>query len=218
MNILNYGTDSAKQDLLGIVDQLQDRRADGTAELGQVVLLRRALMAHESFRLEKRLGPDASRVQYLAARIDQHGAVATQLAVEEEIARVRTPRVDAQDAVVQGRMMSDDQRGLAGATVRLVDAQGKAVAGVDPVQTDASGYYVFVMNPQVAKMVTAAGPVSVAVGEDKPVVPEGAKPIVVASGSRVTVEAKLKLDVVHALSPNLRLNAAVAAAMADRQA
>ena len=216
MNILNEGAESAKQDLLGIVDQLQERRAEATAEFEQLVLARRALLALESRRLAKRLGPEASRVKHLAARLELYGEIANQLVVEEEIAHVRTPRVAAEDVVVQGRMMTEDQRGVAGATLQLVDAQGKPVAEVPPVETDDAGYYAFVMTPEVAKTVAAAGTVSVAVGLEKPVVPEGVKPIAVAPGTRVTVETRLNLDVVHALAPNLRLNSALAAAFAGR--
>lgn len=112
-----------------------------------------SLLQHEAKRLEKKLGKENLRVQQVKASLKQNQAIARDLEVELEIAKIRVPEVDPKDSLIHGRVVDDNRRGWSGLTVYLANSQGKIVRALGNAQTQESGYYALIVKAEVLKRV-----------------------------------------------------------------
>jgi hypothetical protein len=112
-----------------------------------------SLLQHEAKRLEKKLGTENLRVQQVKASLKQNQAIARDLEVELEIAKIRVPEVDPKDSLIHGRVVDDNRRGWSGLTVYLANSQGNIVRALGNAKTQESGYYALIVKAEVLKRV-----------------------------------------------------------------
>lgn len=187
----NDGTDTAKETLAQLFDLIQQQRVDSIDRVRDVSLSTRALFQAEAARLTRKAGADDPRVRRFTARATQGLDLVGALEAEAQIARVRSPIVDRVDALVQGRILDARGAGVAGAEVRVVDANGKDT-GVGVAKTDAAGYYAITVPAAVVEKLPAGQSLRIEVaGDQGRVIPEAGGAFVLAAGDRQLREVKL---------------------------
>ena len=192
MLINNPGSDDFEAASAELLDALQQQRSDllgGSIDIHVGIGL---LAGVEADRLAAKYGKDDARVLIMRDRSEAATARVDALAVEQEIAMVRTPAApSATGALIQGRVTDLMQRTAGMVTVQVVDEKGQAVAGIDPVDTDDAGYFAFELTPEMVKTV-AQSKLSVMVrAADVRLVPAAAEPIVVAAGATQVMDVSL---------------------------
>ncbi len=214
MLIINQGTHSAAADLQEFVDSTQSKRGENLGQSQQMLIAARALLTQEALRLKGLTGAKTERVQQLENRIAQQLQVIRVLGVEKEIAAIRTPLIDDSDTVIQGRLTNLWHDAVAGVQLQLVDAKFVPLKEVAAAQTDAGGYYAFVITSDVVTRLLTLGDVSIALLEQgKPVPLRDAKPFSLSPGTRTTLETYLTSDDIQRLSNGkMPLNLALVAA------
>jgi hypothetical protein len=173
MKLINRGAESAKNDTQEIVESLQAERSAMLGQVRDLQLAVRLLLQAETQRLAQK-GRDDPRVAALAL---QQTTLRDRIAVldtELEVAAIRTPTVTRTDTLIHGRIADDAHRAAGKLTVELLHADGRGVEGVPPVQTDAAGYYAFVLDPNATANLPAGEKLSVAVRSGENTVVPGA--------------------------------------------
>ena len=207
MPILNQGNDSFENDLKELYEMLQQQRSALLDAVLDVQVGARLLMTLEAGRLEQQHGADDPRVTGLRERADTILARANVLAVEREIAGVRAPPTVKTGALVQGRVTDHQCRAAGRVSVRLVAENGTPVAGIEPVEADDAGFYMFVLKPETVTAIGAETKVTVALRDgEKDVVPAAAKPFTIAPDVSVVQEVTLsssELVQLHLRLPDL---------------
>lgn len=189
--IVNQGHDTYKNDLQDWMETLEQTHAGLVMELAQVQLAQRAMLQFEA----ERLGAGHPRTAGMLARADEKAELIGHLAVEREIANIKVARAGKDDTLIHGRIVGDDKQGVAGMTVSLVNGQGEAVAAAKAVQTDAAGYYAFVLAPEQAAAVASEPSLAIAVAADKEkIVPSGSRPFAIKAGEKALHEVALNRD------------------------
>lgn len=140
-----------RSDLHQLVNAMNDETVATLNGAREAQLAARALLEAEASRLAGKLGADAPRVLALRSAATSRVAVAQAIDVEVQIASVRVPRVEQADTLLHGRVTDQSLGRVAGVTVQLVNARGAPVESVSAVQTDAQGYYAFVLKPEQAQ-------------------------------------------------------------------
>lgn len=187
----NQDADSAKEELAKLFDLIQQQRVDSIDRVRDVSLSTRALFQAEAARLTRKVGADDARVRRFTARATQGLDLIGALESEAQIARVRSPIVDRADALIQGRILDARGAGVAGADVRVVDANGKD-AGLGVVKTDAAGYYAITVPAAVVEKLPAGQSLRLEVaGDQGRVIPEAGGVFALAAGDRQLREVKL---------------------------
>ena len=187
----NDGTDSAKAEFAKLFDLIQQQRVDSIDRVRDVSLSTRALFQSEAARLTRKVGADDPRVRRFTVRATQGLDLIGALESEAQIARVRSPIVDRADALIQGRILDARGAGVAGADVRVVDANGKDT-GLGVAKTDAAGYYAITVPAAVAEKLPAGQSLRLEVaGDQGKVIPEAGGSFALAAGDRQLREVKL---------------------------
>lgn len=161
VEVLNRGEESFRHDLQEITEAVQADRAEAVAQARALQLAAQLLLAGEAARLARR-APDDLRVAALAQGAERALAFAGWLEHEATLASVRVPMVKQSEALLHGRVTDDQDRAAGPVLVRLVDAAGRAVEGVAPVEADSAGYYALVVPAEVAAALPADGRYAVA--------------------------------------------------------
>ena len=191
MPLFNAGKDSFQNDLAASYEALQQQRGTLLAAAVDVQLALRQLAALEARRLESKRGAKDPGLATLGDRVDALLARANALAVERDIAGIRTPPVTKAGTLIHGRITDADLRSAGRVTVRLVDEKGKEVAGAPAVEVDDTGYYALSLPPET---VAALGGTRLSIllesGGDR-LAPAAARPFVVAPGATILQEAAL---------------------------
>lgn len=190
--VTNTGQTAYKTDLEGLFDTIQEQRAALLTMVRDTQLAARLLAVEEAARIKTDVAPDDPRV---SRYMDSSAAIlrrASALEVETEIANIRTPPVTKTQTLLQGRITDDESKASAHVTVTLVDDKGAVVQGVAPVETDDSGYYAFVLDPDQVKAVGDRN-LTLQVGTDSgKLVPSASTPFTLASGKINIAETKLQ--------------------------
>jgi len=190
--ISNTGPAAFKTDLEGVYEALQQQRSALLKEARELQLAARLLVVAEARRLGASAGRDDPRVERYAQANAQILRRLAALEVESQIADIRVPPVTKTDTLLQGRVTDAADKATAQVQVTLVDESGAAVAGIDPIQTDASGYYAFILQPEQVQAL-AANRLMLQVGNDSgKLVPTAAKPFVLTAGQVTISEIRLQ--------------------------
>ena len=191
MPLFNAGKDSFEKDLAASYEALQQQRGTLLAAAVDVQLALRQLAALEARRLAAKRGAQDPSLETLGDRVDALLARANALAVERDIAAIRTPPVTKAGTLIHGRITDADLRSAGRVTVRLVDEKGKEVAGAPAVEVDDAGYYALSL-PQETVAALGATRLSIVLesGGDR-LAPAAARPFVVAPGATILQEAAL---------------------------
>lgn len=187
----NDGNDAVKVEFAALFDLIQTHRIDTIDRVRDVNLSTRALFQAEAARLAKKVGADDPRVRRFTARAAQGLDLNAALEVEAQIARVRSPVVDRVDALIQGRVVDARGAGIAGADVRVVDANGNDT-GLAVAKTDASGYYAITVPAAVVEKLPAGQALRLEVaGDQGKVIPAAGGAFALAPGDRQLREVVL---------------------------
>ncbi len=199
MNLLNTGVDSAKHDIQELVEGLQAERSEALAGLRKLQLATRLLAQAEALRLARR-NPADPRLAPLAVLDKTTRERVAVLDVEIEVASIRVPPVRKTETLLHGRVTDDARRAVARLSLVLVGEDGRPVAGVAPVESDAAGYYAFLISPEAAATIGSTARLSVAVQHgDTEVRPKDAAGFTLASGGVAVKDLALDEDALERL-------------------
>ncbi len=144
------------RDLASLFDELAGSRSDALASLQDLVVARQSLLELEALRLERKLGTGSPRVEELQWRVIQNRTLTKNVAQEVEASSIVPVQAAPEEAVVEGRLVDESQRGLEGLVVRLEDRAGNPLSAVGPVTSGQGGYYALRLSPDVAKQLGAS--------------------------------------------------------------
>ena len=151
-----------------------------------------SLLELEALRLQRKLGADSPRVQDLQRTVDLNQTLASNVEQEVEISSIVPVQAAPNEAVVEGRLLDESQRGKEGLVVRLEDQVGNPLSAVGPVTTGQGGYYALRLGPDLLKQLGAAsqGGVFLAVRTpDGQLVQRTPQPLQIDPGARVNLSA-----------------------------
>jgi hypothetical protein len=152
----NFQTDRLMRMVLETFNETGSASVEGLQQVRDVQVVMGALLQHEAQRLEHKLGTEHLRVQQIRSSLEQNQAVTRDLDVELEIAQVRIPTVDPKDVLIHGRVVDENQRGLAGLTVLLENVRGGIIRALGQAETQPSGYYALPIQAAVLERVASS--------------------------------------------------------------
>ena len=191
--ISNTGQAAFKTDLEAIFETLQEQRSALLTAAREVQLAARLLAVEEARRLSATVGRDDSRVERYTRANETILRRLAALEVETQIADIRVPPVTKTETLLQGRVTDAADKATAQVLVTLIDESGAPVAGIDPVPTDDSGYYAFILQPEQVQAIGANRSLMLQVGSDSgKLVPAAAKPFVLTAGQVTISETRLQ--------------------------
>jgi hypothetical protein len=186
------GEEDLLQSLEQVVRQFQEQNLAALNGLKDFQIARLALLQHEKDRLSQRLGADHPRVQHLQSQLSQNLEIVKGLEAELEASSVQPPDVSADETLVHGRMVDENQRGYAGLVVTLVDEKAQTLAEAPQARTDAVGYYSLRLAPAAIERLSAAGKVFVAVQTPRgEIIHKFEQPVRLERGARIVAGATL---------------------------
>jgi len=187
-------TPSAVGELLAALAEVIGERPEGANILKDVQVIQHSLFQSEARRLGRKLGEDHPRTRQMQARVQANLDVVQEIEVALETGRIRVPEVEEDDVLIHGRVVDEKRRGLSGLTVSVEDRNGRPVSSVGRVDTDASGYYAFTVDPATAAKLAKAQRegVFLAVRTDTgELVHRQSEPLRLAKGGRVILDVEL---------------------------
>jgi hypothetical protein len=116
-------------------------RADSLLRLQRVRSARTKNQEREKLRLTEKLGGEHPRVMVLQAKIDTNYEVTRNLNLESVRARTEVPRVESDDWLVHGRVMSEQGQPVTGMKAALYDSSGCPIETCGSEITDKTGYF-----------------------------------------------------------------------------
>lgn len=150
---MNTKNERVVEELSKALDQLKFARVAALSETGDLQAIMRTFLQHEARRIARKLGERHSRSQQLNARLKANLQIVNTLAVEREIYQVEVPEVAEDEALVHGRVVDENGRGIAGLVVCLVDECGTPIRDVEGSTTDTTGYYPITLDPDLTDRV-----------------------------------------------------------------
>jgi len=205
--ISNTGQAAFKTDLEAIFETLQQQRSDLLTMASEVQLAARLLAVEEARRLDASSGRDDGRVgRYLQANEIMLRRIAA-LEVETQIAAIRVPPVTKTETLLQGRITDAAGKATPQLQVALIDVAGAEVTGIAAAQTDASGYYAFILQPEQVQALGANRQLMLQIGNDSgKLVPAALKPFALAAGQVAMIETRLQASELAQLKLRAKLS------------
>lgn len=181
IEVLNWGEESFKHDLQEITEGVQADRAAALLQSRELQLAVQLVFQAEAARIG-RFAPDDLRVAAFTRGGQQALERAEMLEREAGLASVRVPMIKKTEALLHGRVTDEQDRAAGPVMVTLVDAQGKAVAGVAPVEADSAGYYALVVPAEVAGKLSPDSTFAVALALGEQRIPPKAEAVSLTGG------------------------------------
>ncbi len=177
--------------------KLRDGRIEALNNLRDIQIASRLLLQHEAIRLEKKFGKEHPRTQHLKDRLKQNLDIINDLEVETEIARIKIPEISQDEALIHGRVMDANYRGIGDLMVCIVDSRERKLIDLGKSTTDDSGYYSLIIGPdKIEKMTKIAEEgvfLTVCTSKGK-IIHRQFEPIKITQGDRKLVEVILNRD------------------------
>lgn len=174
-------------------------RVETLAAAEQFEIATGVLLQHEAKRIEAKLGPSHPRTARLNARLAAGLAVAQAIEVERQRYRIAVPDVAEKGALVHGRTVDDQGRGIAGLLVCLIDAKGSPIRELPDATTDDSGYFAHPLEPEQLERLQKRRETGVFLGVFTPrgrLVHRTRKPLALEEGARLFTEIVLNRQAV----------------------
>jgi hypothetical protein len=186
--------DKQLEELQALLVQFLGEKGKNLNVIQDLQNLQHALFQREARRLETKLPADDARRKRIDARAKASAAISQGIAEQFALARVTTPDLAVDDALIQGRVVDEKRRGLQQVTVVLEDANGSAIGDLEAVETQPGGYFALKATPDlIAKAQKTEGGVFLTVrnlyGE---VVQRVAEPIALEEGIQTFVDVPVK--------------------------
>jgi hypothetical protein len=192
---MNRQTDGVSEELSRGLDELRDLGVSALSESRDVQTALQSLLQHEARRIERKLGRQHPRCQRLAVRLKANLELINGLEVERQVRQVKVPDVAGDAALVHGRVMDENGRGIAGLVVCLVDGRCTPIREAEGATTDATGYYAITLNRPVSASVSRQQAAGVFLGVFTArgrLVHRELKALPVVAGVRLVVNLRLK--------------------------
>jgi hypothetical protein len=184
MEPIDPASDAFQTAATQVLEGLQLQRSLLLATVADVHGALGLLAGIEADRLAQKYGADDERVQLLRNRGEAAAARVDALAVEQDIAAVRTPAPAAKGMLIQGRITDTMRRAAGSVSVQLSDQKGQPLQGVGAVEADDSGYFAIELSPEIVKATgTDTKLVLLLSTVDVQLVPAAFKPISIAQGA-----------------------------------
>ncbi|MDJ0889918.1 MAG: PASTA domain-containing protein [Gammaproteobacteria bacterium] len=133
--------------------QLQALEIQQAAAWVESTAVARALVQQEMVRLASRQRDQDARPAAFQSHLAEGLDAAQAFSVNAELAGVTVAQVEEGGMRIHGRVVDAANRGIDSILLCLVNADGNSVEDTQPVQTEASGYYAFVLDaPTVSKL------------------------------------------------------------------
>lgn len=170
---------------------LKDGRLGALNEVQELQVMGRVLLQNEAARMDRKLGKHHPRSRSLRASLDHNLDSISELEVELEISRISPPEVEENQTLVHGRVVDENGRGAPGLFVSVTDEAGRTLHFLGRAETDASGYYALVIDPDAlrreARAVESGVFVTVGTGQDE-IIHRKFEPLEISEGERKLVE------------------------------
>jgi predicted flap endonuclease-1-like 5' DNA nuclease len=180
-----------------LFDNLGSSRLEALGDLDRVQTVSRVLLQYEARRIDEKLGEDHPRARSFRASLDQNLDNIEGIGLEMEIAGIEAAEVEENQTLIHGRVVDEQSRGVGGLFVSISDEEGRTLTPFGRYETDASGYYALVVDPDALARVSEATregvflTVSTRQGE---VVHSEFDPLTIAEGDRKTAEVVLNRE------------------------
>lgn len=187
------------EELRADMERLGNVRSESLGSSAQLEIMTRVFLQHEARRVEAKLGPRHPRTARLRARLESGAAIARALEVERQVYRIKVPDVTGEAALVHGRTVDDQGRGIAGLLVCLLDATGTPLGEVPDATTDDSGYFAHPLDPELLGRLLETQEDGIFLGTFTPrgqPVHRSRKPLALDQGARLFSEIKLDRRIV----------------------
>lgn len=142
----------------------------------------RALLQNEALRLSQKGAVKVSQLVKIQAKLDRSFGAAQAVAAQKSAFQVTRPKVGEKEMAVDGMVVDERGRGAAGAFIAMLDRNNRAVSGIERVQTDKAGHYLFRIAADMAAKFAEIGKAGITVRaetEKAQVLGSLAKPVVV---------------------------------------
>jgi PASTA domain len=197
--------DIVRDGLINSLRQLKNERLAALSSTVDIQVAMQALFQREARRLEKKLGAQHPRVRQMKSRLKSNLQTINSLEIERQLSRIEAPKVEGEAALIHGRVVDEDGRGIAGLTVCLVDHCGSMVRGASEPVTDASGYFAFVLEPETVDKLNETYRTGIFLGvftNRRRLMYRHPNPLTLARSARLLVEIPLKrLELISEPSP-----------------
>jgi hypothetical protein len=135
---------------------LGDSRLEALNEVMELQIISRVLLQNEALRVEKKFGGDHPRTRALQSSLEQNLSSIAEFTAETQIAAISIPEVDEDQTLIHGRVIEEEFRGVEGLFVSMADEEGKTLHSLGRSETDASGYYALVIDPDALQKTSEA--------------------------------------------------------------
>ena len=142
----------------------------------------RALLQNEALRLSQKGGVKVSQLVKVQAKLDRSLVAVQAVAAQKTAFQVTRPKVGEKEMAVDGMVVDERGRGAAGIFIAMLDRNNRAVSGIERVQTDKAGHYVFRIAADMAAKFAEIGKAGITVRaetEKAQVLGALAKPVVI---------------------------------------
>ncbi len=184
-----------ERDVMQLLGQVTSGRVEALAGLKDLYAARQALLEHETLRLRRKLSDADPRVRQLEELMALNRVFANDLEGEIEMATAQPVQVTPDQALVEGRIVDEKQRGIEKLVVTLEDANGKPLHKLGQAETGKAGYYALrIDHAELEKMSKAAqGRIFVAVRtSDGTLLDRTPEPVSLQPGERFNLSATFK--------------------------
>jgi hypothetical protein len=176
---------------------LEDSRSETLDEVKELQIISRVLLQNEAERVEDKFGADHPRIRALRSSLEQNLINITEFTAATQLAAITVPKVDENQTLIHGRVIDEELRGVGGLFVSMEDEEGRTLTPLGRSETDASGYYALVIDPDALEKVSEAARegvyLTVRTSKDE-VVHREFNPLRIAEGARGIVEVVVKRE------------------------
>jgi protocatechuate 3,4-dioxygenase beta subunit len=177
-------------DLQQAIDQLASRRTEELGGLRLMHTLSHAMLQMETRRLANKLGKGHPRVKRLETQLKRNTQLTQDLRGEEEFASIQVPHIEDEDVLIQGRILDENKRGIAGLKVTVEKRANTPLEYIEPALTDMRGYYELHLKSDIVEKEGGSGYLTIRSSAGKFLHKETEK-ITIASGVRHYAEAEV---------------------------
>lgn len=144
-------TESARygQDLSQTLTAVSGKRDGDLETTNSLQGLSRALLQNEVRRLAGKRSVKISQRAKVQAKLDRTLTATKAIKAQKEEIIIKRPVEEEKALIVEGRVVSLDDRGLPGLSVALGQPNGSVIIAVKPQTTDRQGHYVFRLDEEV---------------------------------------------------------------------
>ena len=144
-----FSTDEIFRKIDTSLEQTERLRADNLDKMAAVQQVRAKALVKERQRLAVKYGADDLRVQRIDAKLQFTQGFTQDLKVEIDKTKIQVPTVDRNTWMLHGRVLqAQDNQGIPGLTVSLVNHEGQWIRELGYVCTDERGYFAIIYPPK----------------------------------------------------------------------